>query len=301
MALSGTGFLKRVTDKIRKFANDPTISKRFSDAELLDYIRTAWAEVLDEVNRMSTQKLKARINVTIIAGQADYVLPPTIGQFLLFEKIEAVTGRPEWEVIPNHPLAPYGPNFSIEGPVLHLDPLWQSGYTMRITYVPNAEATLFEASAIAWDTTNGDDITIPATITDGSVDTRAKAYCGYVLRVLGASQSGKDFIQERVVTDYDNENLKLIFTPALSPIPTEGTVTFEVVPAHAFRYEDAIALKVARRLCLAIRDRNHAEDLRVEYQDVMRSLRLGHAQTEGRTGQKFQRAVRGRRNVRGRM
>lgn len=299
MALSGTGFLKSVTDKARKYAFDPAASKRFSDTELLDEVRMAWAEVQDEINRFSTQKLKARVDVAITAETADYVLPPTIGQFLMLEKIESSTGRPEWEMTPNDPLAPFGPGYLIEGPVLRIDPLWQAGYTMRMTYVPNAEAELFEATASTWDTTNGDDITIPASVTDGSVDSRAKAYCGYVLRVLSATEAGYDFKQERVITDYDNQNLKLTFTPALSPLPTSGTVTFEVVPAHAHRYQKAIALNVARTMCLAVKDDKHAEDLRKLYQDTMRSLRLGHSQTEARTGHKFNRAVRGRRNVRG--
>ncbi len=293
MAVAGQGFLSIVSEKIREFSDEPGASSKFSDDRILDMMRRAWSDVLDDVNRVSSAKIRARIDITIVADQREYSLPPNIGQFLEFKKLDS-EGYLEWEVLPNHPLAPSGPQFNIEGPMLYLDPKWAKGYTMRIDYVPTAEVPIFEATAESGDVAAGT-IQPPASVTAGAVDLRPSAYLGYVIRILSDTAGAQ---QERVISSQDSSTPArpiLTVKPDWSPALTDDAATiFEVVPQQAYRYQDLIALKASRFIASITGDRKRVETLQVEYRDSIRALRLREAQKEARIGQRFHRTTRGR-------
>ncbi len=297
MAVAGQGFLSVVSEKIREFADEPGTSSKFSDARILDMMRRAFADIIDDVNRASLEKIRARVDVTVVADRREYALPPYMGQFLEFKKLSD-DGDIEWEEIARHPLSPWGPGFTIEGPLLRLDPVWRTGYTMRIDYVPTGEATIFEATAEAVGGVAGAGsatATMPTSITAGTIDPHQNAYLGYVLRVL-SEDGGSN--QERIITGEDRSGTytEPIFTlkPGWSPAPT-GTIIIEVVPAYAYRFEDLVALRVARFIAGVTGDRDRWEALNLEYQDSLAKLKLRKSQAEGRRGHKFTRVVRGRR------
>ncbi len=293
MAVAGQGFLSLVSEKVREFSDEPGASSKFSDARILDMMRRAWADVLDDINRVSSGKIRARIDIAIVADQREYALPPNIGQFLEFKKLSD-EGYLEWEVLPNHPLSPWGPQFNIEGPMLYLDPKWRQGYTMQIDYVPTAEVPIFEATAPAGGVTTST-IKPPASVTAGTVDLRPSAYLGYVVRILSDTNGAQ---QERVVSSQDSTTpIQPILTvkPDWSPALTDDAATiFEVVPQQAYRYQDLIALKASRFIASITGDRKRVETLQVEYRDSIRALRLREAQKEARIGQRFHRTTRGR-------
>lgn len=295
MAVAGIGFLSIVSEKCREFSDEPGASSKFSDARILDMIRRAWADVLDDINRVSSAKIRARIDIAVVADQREYALPPNIGQFLEFKKLSD-DGYLEWEVLPNHPLSPWGPQFNIEGPMLYLDPKWRQGYTMRIDYVPTAEVPIFESLADVGDITAS--VIQPSVTTSntvGTIDLRANAYLGYVVRILSDTLG---FQQERVVSSQDSAAPArpiLTVKPDWSPTPSDdGATIFEVVPQQAYRYQDLIALKAARFIASITGDRKRVETLQVEYRDSIRALRLREAQKEARIGQRFHRTTRGR-------
>lgn len=148
MALSGVGFLKRVTDNIGLYGDDSGASSRFSDANLLAFVRRAWADVMSDINRVSAFKPRARVTIQTTTGQREYALPPNITQFLEFRK-EDDDGDIEWEVTPDHPLNVRGRGFTIEnGLLLRFNRMWRRSDTMVIVYVPSAETLLFEGTGV---------------------------------------------------------------------------------------------------------------------------------------------------------
>lgn len=309
MAIGGTGFLSRVEAKARKWVDDEGDSGKFTSADLYDYIRRHWADTIADINRVSSVKVRARLDISVAADLREYILPPTISTFEAFEKLDA-NGDFLWEETPRHPLNPYGPGFTIEGSTLRLDPVWKNAETMRITYVPNGEAPPFEATAIA---TEHDTTTVlvpaagPIDTTNMKVDNHENAYAGYVFRILSATYStGATIEQERNITTYEvnytGGRKRITWAPALSPAPdTTQTMTFEVVPAYAYRYEDLIALRVARFMATVVGDADRRILIDAEYRDSLRSLRLDRAQAEQRIGHRFHRSIRRNRRSPGKL
>jgi len=287
MALSGTGHLKSLVDKIRLYSNNPATEAKFSDSNILDLIRTTWAQIILEHNNTAQNKIYAKLDITVVADQQDYVLPPTVQWVTHFAKMSTETLRPNWELVQRDELSVFGPGFRIDGPNLHLDPVWKSGETLQFKYIPNGEASLFEATTAVggWDTSTGLTITAPASVTDGTLDTRAHAYAGYILRVLSTTDSSNNYQQERVITAYNNQTRVFTFAPALDPIPVDGgsdTITFEVVPAHAYLFEDAIAYRVAAMI--ATSDESNQVETRFQRraQSILRNINLAATQINSR-------------------
>lgn len=298
MAVAGTGFLAQTVGEIRGYISEPIGSTKWSDENIITKIKDAWGAILSEVNRVSASRVFGRFNITVVADRAEYILPPTFGRFIAWEKLtEDGRNLVEWEAIPRHPMHVAGPSFTIEPPILRLDPVWSEGDTLRITYVPNGCATAFEATTAAggWDTSTGLTVTCPTAVTDGTRDTRASAYLGYTLRVLSTSASATNVQQERPITGYNNITRVFTVAPALSPIPTNGgsdTITFEVVPASDDKFKPAIVAWVAKDLAHASGDDKRASALANKYRDHIRDLRLHFAQANERNPIKFERAIR---------
>jgi len=285
MAVAGVGFLSQTVAQVRKYIAQPEYSTQFTDAEILAVIRDCWQDVVAEIFRASEWQSKARVNISVVALQEFYALPP-IARFLLFEKINAETLRPDWELVPNHALHPFGPGFSVEGPVLRLEPVWQQGETLRVTYIPtfDAEVVEFTQSSATASTT-----TAPTSPTAGTLDTRPHAYVGYTLRSLNLNPA-----QLRLITGFVPDTRIFTASPAFDSIPGAGT-QWEVIPLAAIRFRKMIAFKTARIVTSAVGDLQRSRVVHSEYQDSLRSIRLDDSQKNGRSGRTFQRAVRGQR------
>lgn len=298
MAVAGVGFLSSTVSLIRSWIDEPDVD-RFTDAAMLANILRAYADVLEDVNRVSTDVVRSRVDIAVVANQREYVLPPTVGRIVEFARVDTYGNIIE-EAVPRGYLSGYGPNWTIEGPILRFDPVWQVGQTLRLTHIPNGEVAAFEGTVAAGGGANGaitaSTLTPPSTLTAGTLDRRANAYVGYVLRVL--SENGGT-AQDRVVTAQDSTTpSQPVFTvkPDFSPTPTVSVV-FELVPSHAYRFQHLVALKVARLIAGVIGDRLRYQTLAAEYTDAMRHLMLSKAQAEGRVGQRMHRHVRGRGRI----
>lgn len=290
MAFSGSGFIKRTGDKVREYVDDPDASAKWSDPQVKDQIRRAFADVYSDINRQSTCKVHSRVTIEILEDVAEYVLPPTIAQFLALEERSDDTDNFEREnLIPLDPLSPWGPGFTIQGNILVFDPRPTVTDTLRLRYVPSGEAPIFEgvAAGTSTKTTVATD-----TVTEGTRDLRDQAYTGYEITELNGTGEP---LQHRMITGYDGTELTI--APALATAWT-GSETFEVVPMHAYRLEDVVALRVARFFANISGDNERAVGLNNEYKDTLRTLRLDKAYMEQRVGQRFKRSVRGKRRSR---
>lgn len=288
MALSGVGYLKRVTDHVRLFTDEAGADVKFTDANLVDFVRRCWADVQADVNRVSAFKPRARISITVVSDQREYALPPNVANFLSMEKRNAVTDDYEGvEWAPNHPLSPSGPGFTIEGPMIRFDPVWRVGETVQFTYVPSAEIHPFEGTALAAGSTTT--LAKTKTVVDGTKDARPHAYNGYVYRLLDSSGN---VTEERQITAYDGTDPTV--APALADAPAEDE-KFEVVPNHAYRFEHVVGLRVSRLIAALIGDADRAAMIQMEYREALRTVRLDLSQGEQRIGKQFYRRIRGRR------
>lgn len=304
---SGIGYIAAVVKKVRKWVFDPATGGRFTDTEIIDYIRLAFEDVVAQINRASQKKLRSRIEIPIVGGTSYYSLPPTIGQFLAFEERDAVTGSLLSEIVPNHPLSPYGPNFTIEGPVLRFEPVPQENRTFTIVYVPNGSGSPFEAEAASNEHTSTTALLPIGGPVDAAmfVDYRENAYAGYIFRSLSATYAGPPahtIVQDRVVTGFTVYNgaqrAELTFKPALSPAPdVTQPMTFEVIPDHAYRMESLVALRVARFISSIMPDPQRRAGLDAEFVQQIRDTKLMRAQFDARKGQSFKRRMRGRRRL----
>lgn len=290
MAFSGNGYLKRTGDKVREYVDDPDASAKWSDAQIKDQIRRAFADVYSDINRQSTCKVMSRVTIEILQDVAEYVLPPTIAQFLALEERSDDTDNFEREnIIPLDPLSPWGPGFTIQGSILVFDPRPTANTTLRLRYVPSGEAPIFEGVADASSTTT---TIVTASTTEGTRDLRDQAYTGYEVTQLNGS--GEPLLH-RQVKSYDGTALTIF--PAL-PSAWTASETFEVVPMHAYRVEDVVALRVARFFGAISGDNERVVGLNNEYKDTLRTLRLDMAYMEQRVGQRFRRTIRGKRRNR---
>lgn len=289
-----TGYLTRAISRIRLLFDEPTVLK-FSDDALIDMIRAGFSEVMREVNAVNTAKVHVRYDVAVTADVEDYELPPYIGEFLKFEKVDT-NGRTEWEVIPQHHLNPYGPGYQIMGPILRISPAWKVGYTMRITYTPNGEMLPHEGTATS--NAAGTTLTLGVSVTKGTLDTRPNAYAGYIVRLLdptyAAPYGSDDFIQERPITAYNRLTKVATVSPAFSPIPTTtgGAQVYEVVPNEYLLFENVVIDWVVRRLAQATGDERREGQANRAFHSGLRALRLGRSRVEARRGMAFERASR---------
>jgi len=70
------------------------------------------------------------------------------------------------------------------------------------------------------------------------LDTRANVYVGSMVRVLSDDNG---YVQERIITAYDNTTLVAGITPNFGPTPT-GTIVYEVLPQYSSMVRKAVVL-----------------------------------------------------------
>ncbi len=314
MALEdGIGIIKPMVAKFRQYIDDKGDSAKWSNAEVMDFLRTAWTDIMSDLMRVSDFKPKARFNISITADTENFLLPPNIGHILKFEEVKNPgTSKQSISIDfqPNHHLSPHGEGWSIEGPVLHLDPPWTEGKTLRLTYIPTFSAPFFEFKAdlndtaanlktgIVFDFATADDLITPE-LTPSKED---HAYLGYTIRGPLLAAAATDMEERQIITAYDanvdgvgdNANKALLtVSPGFTDDVAEDDL-FEVIPQGMYRFVHLVALKAARIERSIVRDTKGAGSLNGEYRDALRTLRLDHATGQQRTGKRFQRSVRGR-------
>lgn len=125
-------------------------------------------------------------------------------------------------------------------------------------------------------TGTGNQITLAATPTDGTLDTRANSYPGYMLRVL---TSGNGYVQERKITAHDNTTRIVTVSPAFDPPGVMGTavaagMTYEVLPSYSTVLKDVVCHQAALDILAAERNSKGMQALGQRLVVKMRALRM---------------------------
>jgi len=283
---NSTGWLNRVGTKALRWADEPLTSSKFTDAVMLEQIQDSLAELFMDVTILSEGQPVVRYDITYVDGQQDYLLPPTVGNILMFSKRDATTDFLEWEVPPTQKWDPQSLGFYLEGNVLHFlhNNSWMDGDTLELWYVPNGECKPIECTI---DDSNGSvtsstTIELPpsghANILAGELDMRENAYGGYMLRVLGATDTAggnKEQLIPITSSSIDTNIQTLTLRRPLSPdLTAETQGQIEVVPVFSRLFSDTLALHVARSLAVTTTSEKKLQLLSQRYIEKARAMRL---------------------------
>lgn len=277
--LSGTGWLSWLFTKIRTYTDIPSTNAKFNPSRLLEMMRDSIREMWSDPAMSGAGRVYVRHSITLVSGQDHYVLPPGVGNIygLYYQNTDGTQGT---EIRPGNATTGSA-GYWKEGNTLRFTPnTLYAGVVFTLLYTPNGDVKPFKATAsvLAGD---GTTITFPTTVTDGTLDTRANAYAGYIVRNL--SSSSNNYEQEMAIASYDNTTRVATLVRPMSPVPG-GTVVVEVVPAFSLLFSDVLAVHIARAIMSSDKNKAAFEMLTQRYREKARALRLQLTHQNQRSG-----------------
>ena len=226
-ALSGSGFLSDCVTLIRRMTDEPGLVPKYTDADMVEQLTSAMTVIMSEIHNNTDHNIICRFDIDLVPGVQSYILPPNVGEVWAVRKMSATAPIiPIYEVWADNHWSSHQSGFVIEGNEFRFLTDWRSTDTLELLYVPNGESFMHKATATA---ASAGSITFPASVTDGTLDTRANSYAGYLCRLL-SDTSG--YVQERIINSYNNITRVAELTTDWSPTPT-GTVVYEVLPSFS--------------------------------------------------------------------
>lgn len=270
-AFYSESFLTRAIADVREAVDEPTQKAKYPDPRVINLLEKAYIIVLNEKNRNSRTPAVAKINKTIVSGTTTYPLPHTIGSIHGIYKTGDSGGKVFYDS--RSKFNALGRGVWIENQTLHIQTTGMYGLGTEITieYVPSGIARLHNGICTI-ENTDGDLVKFGATPNAGTLDTHHEAYAGSVLRILRASETG-DFLQERVITTYDETTRQATLDAPLSPIPT-GTIYYEIAPAISKGMDTVVALYAAWRIASTEGNAKRANGILKAYRNELRNVRL---------------------------
>lgn len=270
------GFLRRIINIVRKAVDQPAYNAKYQDTDLIEMMTVQWPLLWTDFKLTAEDYPIVRYDIEVVADVQEYFLPPSVGEIVRVYKVEESSGLPQWEIAGSSFFNPAGPGWTIEGNILRLTPKWKQGETLRIEYIPSGEVSPHEGVG-----------TMPSTTTllmgfdqlvAGTMDRRANAYAGYMLRVFGSSSSPVEVL-ERVVSA--SSGLTLTFAPIAGEV-WEGDLDYELVPVFAKQTEGVLGLKLARRILSQEGDSDRYKLITQEFVEAMRNARLSLINAQSR-------------------
>ena len=241
-SLSGSGFLSDCVTLVRQMTDEPSLVPKYTDSDVVELVTSAMTVVMSEVHNNSDHNIICRFDIQLVPGQLAYILPPNVGEVWAVRKMSLNTPIiPIYEVWTDNHWSSHQSGFVIEYNEFRLLTDWRSTDILEMLYVPNGESLMHKATATS---VGANTIIFPASVTDGTLDTRANAYAGYLVRILSDTTG---FVQEKVIDTYDNVTRKATLTTAWNPLPT-GTIVYEVLPTFSNIIKHCVCLQAAMDL-----------------------------------------------------
>ncbi len=298
-AISGTNAITRMIACVRKYVDEPSVDPKWTDNDILTRLHRAMAQVMQAVCGGSAGRIVVRHDIPIVVGTQNYILPPHIGSILEFARIDSVTDAVLGEWIPKSFYNPVGPGFSVEGNVLRMGRKPTLAETLRLSYVPNGEFRMAagtiehsEMSDVSSSSTD-DFATVTATtfelygVDAGTLDTRANAYAGAMLRTNDVS----GYTQERIIQSYDNTTKIATVRPAFDPTPDTSAatdITWEVVPLVGDLLEDLFCLRAALMILSVDGSPKRQKTMEIEFQRAQNAILTELSTREERMGLRWE-------------
>ena len=263
-------FLTRAIADARESTDEPIIAAKYSDSRVINLLEKAYILVLNEVNRNSRTPAVAKITKTIATGITTYPLPHTVGSVHGIYKLGDTGGKAFYDS--RSKFNSFGRGMWIENQTLHIQTtdLYGVGEELTIEYIPSGIARLHNGTYTV--NSDGDVVTFGATPNAGTLDTHHEAYSGSIFRSLGADTTG-DYLQERVITAYDETTREATLDAPLDPIPT-GTLYYEIAPAISKGMDTVVALYAAWRIVATEGNARRAAGILKAYRNEIRNVRL---------------------------
>lgn len=231
--LSGVGFLSECVSLIRKATDEPDTLPKYPDADLVEYIHSAFDQVLASINVETDHPILVRYEIPVVQGTQEYLLPCNVAEIWRIARIDLDTGIPTYEVWPSNPYTFRGDGFTVEGNILRFQHLNRTAETLEVLYVAAGDVSIHTGTATAG---AADSITFPASPTDGTLDIRPHAYAGYTVRTLSGTGAG----QERIVSAYNSATRVATPRPDWTTAP-DGTTVYEVLPQYSRLIKHVVA------------------------------------------------------------
>lgn len=266
-------FLSRAIVDTREATDEPTVAGKYTDARIIELLEKAYILVLNEKNRNSRTPAVAKVNKTIASGTTTYVIPHTMGSVHGIYKAGSAGGKVFYDS--RSKFNPLGRGIWIENQTLHIQAtdMYGIGTEITIEYIPSGIARLHNGTCTL--NAAGTIATFGSTPNAGVLDTHHEAYAGSIFRCLGAEGTG-NFLQERVITAYDETTREATLDSPLSPIPTAGggSIYYEIAPAISKGMDTVVALYAAYRIVATEGNSKRASGILKAYRDALRNVRL---------------------------
>ena len=270
-AFYSDSFLTRGIADIRESTDEPTSQAKYSDARIIEHLEKAYIIVLNEINRNSRTPAVAKITKTITSGTTTYPIPHTVGSVHGIYKVGDTGGKAFYDS--RSKFNSFGRGLWIENQTLHIQTtdMYGLGTEVTIEYIPSGIARLH--NGICTLNTDGDVVTFGATPNAGTLDTHHEAYAGSVFRILG-SDGTNSYLQERVITAYDETAKEATLDAPLDPIPTGDNIYYEIAPAISKGMDTVVALYAAWRIMSTEGNAKRAASILKAYRNEIRNVRL---------------------------
>ena len=264
-------FLTRAIADVREAVDEPTQTAKYTSTRIIEHLEKAYIIVLNEKNRNSRTPAVAKINKTIASGITTYPMPHTVGSIHGVYKGDPIGGKVFYNS--HSKFNAFGRGIWFENQTLHIQTteMYGIGTEITIEYVPSGIARLNNGLCTV-ENADGDVVKFGATPNAGTLDTHHEAYAGSILRILGADGTG-NYLQERVITAYDETSREATLDTPLDPIPT-GNIYYEIAPAISKGMDTVVALYAAWRIASIEGNAKRASGILKAYRNELRNVRL---------------------------
>ena len=275
-AFYSDSFLTRAIADVRESTDEPTNKAKYADSRIIEHLEKAYIIVLNEINRNSRTPAVAKIEKTIASGTTTYPLPHIVGSVHGIYKAGDSGGKAFYDS--RSKFNSFGRGMWIEHQTLHIQTtdMYGTGTEITIEYIPSGIARLHNGTCTL--NTDGDVVTFGSTPNAGTLDTHHEAYAGSIFRCLGVDGTTVvgNYLQERVITAYDETTREATLDAPLSPIPTtdDGNIYYEIAPAVSKGMDTVVALYAAWRIMSTEGNAKRASNILKAYRNEIRNVRL---------------------------
>ncbi|MFQ5472314.1 MAG: hypothetical protein ACE5FA_05440, partial [Dehalococcoidia bacterium] len=209
MAIS---FLSDLIDDVRLALDDPAVSKKWTDAQILRLGGMAFRRAFRDINVVSSHRVVLTHDISILSTTRLYELPPVVGEVVVWGEWNDDLGSYNWYVNSPSRYSPYRRGVHMDGKRIRFDANPQKAFTLRVEYIPGPHffphegQIVFDNGAANYD--NATSTTFPivkkslqttTTVPRGTVIYYKDGFVGQVLKIWPDDTTDPQQIQERVI------------------------------------------------------------------------------------------------------